>query len=51
MDPRNLSLKPLIFWLEAERPINWRQRFGRESILEVEIGFGYGEFLVHLAQK
>lgn len=51
MDPRDLSLKPLILWLKAERPINWRQQFGRETILEAEIGFGYGEFLVQLAQK
>jgi len=51
MNSRDLSLSPFIFWPEAERPINWRQQFGRESILEVEIGFGYGEFLVQLAQK
>jgi tRNA (guanine-N7-)-methyltransferase len=51
MDPRDFSLKPFIFWLKAERPIDWQRRFGRETILELEIGFGYGEFLVQLAPK
>ena len=46
----NTSFKPLVPWLKEERPINWQQRFGNERILEVEIGFGYGEFLVRLAQ-
>ena len=50
MDPQNLSLKPLILWLKVERPIDWQRQFGRGTILEVEIGFGYGEFLVRLAQ-
>ena len=50
MNPRKIIFKPLILWLKAERPINWQQRFGNEKILEVEIGFGYGEFLVRLAQ-
>jgi tRNA (guanine-N7-)-methyltransferase len=51
MDPRDFSLNPFIFWLRAERPIDWERRFGRETILELEIGFGYGEFLVQLARK
>jgi tRNA (guanine-N7-)-methyltransferase len=46
----NPSLKPLIPWLNAERPINWGKQFGREKTLEAEIGFGHGEFLVRLAQ-
>ena len=50
MDHHNFSLKPLIPWLKAERPIDWQRHFGRKTILEVEIGFGYGEFLVQLAQ-
>jgi hypothetical protein len=41
MNPRNPSLKPFIPWLKAERPIDWQQRFGREAVLEIEIGFGY----------
>jgi tRNA (guanine-N7-)-methyltransferase len=51
MDHHNFSLKPLIPWLKVERPIDWQRHFGRKTILEVEIGFGYGEFLVQLAQK
>ncbi len=50
MNPGNPSLKSLILWQKAKRPINWRERFRRETILEVEIGFGYGEFLVRQAQ-
>lgn len=33
----------------AKRPIDWPERFGRETPLEVEIGFGNGEFLVRNA--
>lgn len=44
------SLRPLVLWQKAERPINWAHRFGREKPLEVEIGFGNGEFLVQQAQ-
>ncbi len=43
------SLKPLIPWKRTARPIDWRQAFGREAPLEVEIGFGNGEFLVRRA--
>ena len=50
MRSRYLSLKPLILWRDAERPIDWRRRFGRQAPLEVEIGFGNGEFLVRRAQ-
>ena len=45
------SLKPFIPWLQTERPIVWKRHFGRETSLDVEIGFGYGGFLVHLAKK
>ena len=51
MNPYNFSLNPFILWLEAERPIDWLAQFGRETILELEIGFGYGDLLVQLAQK
>ena len=50
MKARYLSLAPLIPWRQAERPINWRQRFGRRAALEVEVGFGNGEFLLRRAQ-
>lgn len=32
-------------------PVNWRDIFGREAPLLLEIGFGGGHFLVDLAQK
>ena len=50
MNPHNPCHNPLILWQKAERPINWRERFGRKTNLEVEIGFGNGEFLVRQAQ-
>jgi tRNA (guanine-N7-)-methyltransferase len=50
MKARYLSLTPFICWRQAERPINWQHHFGRIAPLEVEIGFGNGEFLVQQAQ-
>lgn len=50
MKPRYLSLAPFIAWQQAERPLDWRRRFGRDAPLEVEIGFGNGEFLARRAQ-
>jgi len=50
MKAHYISLKPLILWKDAERPIDCQQRFGRTASLEVEIGFGNGEFLVRHAQ-
>jgi tRNA (guanine-N7-)-methyltransferase len=48
--PRYLSLAPFIAWQQVERPIDWQRRFGRDVPLEIEIGFGNGEFLVRRAQ-
>ena len=50
MKPHYISLMPLFLWRQAERPINWQQRFGREAPLELEIGFGNGDYLVRRAQ-
>jgi len=50
MKRRYTSLTPFIPWRQVERPIDWRQRFGRQAPLEVEVGFGNGEFLVRRAQ-
>ncbi|MGQ4809490.1 tRNA (guanine-N(7)-)-methyltransferase [Candidatus Entotheonellaceae bacterium PAL068K] len=50
MKSRYLSLTPFIAWRQAERPMQWHRRFGRQAPLEVEIGFGNGEFLVRQAQ-
>jgi tRNA (guanine-N7-)-methyltransferase len=51
MQARYLSLEPFILWQQAEHPIDWHGRFGREALLELEIGFGNGEFLVQQAQQ
>lgn len=45
------SLKPLILWREAVRPLNWAQVFGRFAPVELEIGFGNGDYLVARAQQ
>ena len=50
MKARYRSLAPLIRWRELERPIDWPAQFGRRTPLELEIGFGNGEFLVRQAQ-
>ena len=50
MKKHYLSLRPLVLWQEDARPINWSQLFGRKKPIEVEIGFGNGEFLVRQAE-
>lgn len=37
-------------WQQISRPADWAEIFGREARLEIEIGFGNGEFLVQRAQ-
>ena len=49
MKKHYLSLQPLVHWQELEHPINWARLFKNERPLEVEIGFGNGEFLVRQA--
>jgi tRNA (guanine-N7-)-methyltransferase len=51
MKARYVSLVPFILWQQAEHPIDWPGRFGRHAPLDVEIGFGNGEFLVQQAQN
>ncbi len=51
MKTRYLSLAPFIAWQQISRPINWAEVFGREAQLEIEIGFGNGEFIVQRAQE
>ena len=51
MKARYLSLQPLLLWQRGARPIDWVQQFGRQAPVEVEIGFGNGEFLVREAQE
>ncbi|MFN7016441.1 MAG: tRNA (guanosine(46)-N7)-methyltransferase TrmB [Fimbriimonadales bacterium] len=45
------SLKPLVLWREAGRPLNWAQVFGRVAPVELEIGIGSGDYLVTRAQQ
>lgn len=49
MKSRYLSLNALIPWRQVQRPIAWPKRFGRTAPIEVEIGFGNGEYLVRHA--
>jgi len=44
------SFTHLIHWFTSERPIDWRKRFGRSARLELEIGFGRGDYLCARAQ-
>ncbi len=45
-----LSLKPLVnFKAVVPGPVDWPAYFGRKANLEVEIGFGLGDFLVRTA--
>jgi tRNA (guanine-N7-)-methyltransferase len=51
MQARYLSLTAFLCWQQRRRPILWEEEFGRAAPLEVEIGFGNGEFLVRRAQE
>jgi len=44
------SLNPFLPWKQLERPLEWNYIFGRPAPLELEIGFGLGDFLVRQAQ-
>jgi tRNA (guanine-N7-)-methyltransferase len=50
MKIRYFSLAPFIAWQQLSRPVNWAGIFGRSARLEIEIGFGNGEFLAQRAQ-
>lgn len=51
MKARYLSFKPFLPWRNVARPIDWPGQFGSRAPLEVEIGFGNGEFLARRAQQ
>jgi tRNA (guanine-N7-)-methyltransferase len=51
MKIRYFSLAPFIAWQQRARPLDWAEIFGRDARLEIEIGFGNGEFLVQRAQE
>ncbi len=44
-----LNLSPYLPYFAAERPTDWDVFFGRSAPMELEIGFGNGEFLVRNA--
>jgi tRNA (guanine-N7-)-methyltransferase len=50
MKARYLSLTPFIHWQHMLRPIPWAECFDRDAPLQIEIGFGNGEFLIRQAQ-
>lgn len=47
--PFYISLKPLLDHRSLTRPVSWKDVFGNVHPLEVEIGFGNGEYLARLA--
>lgn len=51
MNARYLSLAPLVNWRQTVRPIRWAEQFKDKARLEVEIGFGNGEYLVRNARQ
>lgn len=44
-------LKPLVPCHNIDHPSDWDMHFGRKAPLDIEIGFGMGEFLVRSAQE
>ena len=51
MKAQHLSFEPFLSWRHMQLPVNWPGVFGSWAPLEVEIGFGNGEYLVHQAQQ
>jgi len=54
MPPRrdnSIAIDAFVSHYQSERPVDWAGRFGRAAAVEVEIGFGYGDFLVRKAQR
>ncbi|MBI4309210.1 MAG: hypothetical protein HY591_02650 [Candidatus Omnitrophica bacterium] len=49
--PFYISLKPFLDHQVLPRPTPWPQVFGNDRPVEVEIGFGNGEYLARLAQE
>jgi tRNA (guanine-N7-)-methyltransferase len=49
MNKNYLSLDPFFPWVRQAQPVPWASVFGRRAPLELEIGFGLGDFLVREA--
>ena len=45
-----LAISSFIFHFDVKRPIDWAEQFGNAHPLDVEIGFGLGDFLIPMAQ-
>ena len=50
MKPLYISLKPFLNHAMLARPTDWPLAFGNANTLEVEIGFGNGEYLARLSK-
>jgi tRNA (guanine-N7-)-methyltransferase len=46
---RRFSLAPLVPWRTLPRPIPWDRVFGRTAPIQVELGFGLGDYLIRTA--
>jgi tRNA (guanine-N7-)-methyltransferase len=51
MKPFYVSLKPFLDYRTLSCPVSWKEIFAQDKPLEVEIGFGNGEYLARLAQS
>lgn len=51
MKSKNMALASLLSPFGRTHPLDLAHAFGRNAPLEVEIGFGYGEFLMKLAKE
>ena len=51
MKPLYISLKPFLNHGVLPRPVNWFNIFNNDQPLEVEIGFGNGEYLAKLCRE
>jgi tRNA (guanine-N7-)-methyltransferase len=49
--PSYRSLEPLVWWMKESRPVAWDKTFGRSAELNLEIGFGLGDYLVRQARE
>lgn len=47
----SISSKIFISHYDCERPIDWDKKFSNNKPVHVEIGFGYGEFLVQCVKE
>ena len=48
---RDIPLDLLVPYYQSVRPIDWSKQFDRLGPLDVEIGFGLGEFLIQTARE